>query len=125
MSATSRAILAALSAAHRVSEVRATYHRGTQSVPVRPIKSAAEADVFDAETNTIVCRLTYWLIPADELRFGGRLTPPEERDRIRYQTAHALEIYEVQAVAGQDCYETVDPEGREYRIATRLVERIT
>ncbi len=122
-SPTSRAVAAALRAAHALAYVDALYKRGSLSCPIRPIRSDVDLEILDGDGAGSARTVTLWRIKAEELVLGGQRTTPREGDRIEHQAGPVREVYEAKTMTGDDCYELTDPDGQGFKVTTQLIQR--
>ena len=116
------AVRAALRSARALAYVDAVYRRGSQAVPIQPIRSDVEVELIDGDGSVTIAKVTLWRVLAEELVIQGEEVEPEEGDRIEYQVGNKRQVYEVQAVGGANCWEPTDPHVHGYKIKTRMID---
>jgi hypothetical protein len=98
--------------------VAVTYQRTTSSVAISQAAPATTlVRVEDAEGLSLRSRRRDWIIRAADLVLNDEAVTPAVGDRI----VNGRLTYEVQRLAGEDCFYPCDAEGAFLRIHTRLV----
>lgn len=113
---------AALQTARALAYVDAVYKRGTNACPIRPVKSGVDVELLAGDGSVTIARATLWRLPADELVIQGEEIEPREGDTIEEQVGGKQQVYKVQAVGGDSCFEPTDPGQSGYLIRSRMID---
>ena len=116
---------AALAAHNAISGHRGydvVYARGQETAAITAVAGQSRVIVEDSAGVSIRARRRDWLVRAADLVMGGEVVLPQVGDRVLLTVGEAVQVYEVQRLAGEGCYAASDDLGQVLRIHTRQIE---
>jgi len=106
-----------------VAGVSATYARGDDSVDltVTPAQTAVRNE--DASGISVIGKRRDFMVRAVDIKPAGAIVTPEPGDLVRVTVGSQVVVYEVQRLAGEDCYYECDNLGTYLRLHTKCIDR--
>jgi len=101
--------------------VSITYARGGQAMSLEAVQGQTPVHVEDSDGQLVRSKRSDWIIRAADLILGDENITPMVSDTIRVDVNKQTATYEVQRIAGEDCYYECDDLGTYLRIHTRQV----
>ncbi len=99
------------------------YGRGTESVEVAATLGRTDYEVTDEYGATVRAVATDFLIAAEDLVLGGRVSLPAPGDSIRVTFGSDVLVFEVMDLGGSGHYRPAGPHRKTLRIHARQVDR--